>query len=121
VELALTGVIRLVAAANAARGHRDGAARGSAPSSIRAEDLLEARFRVSHALAVYGTLAPGRPNHHVVAPLGGEWADGFVEGELSPVGWGATLGYRAADAVVRPRVPDATAQHQGRTGLILYC
>jgi hypothetical protein len=30
-----------------------------------------------------------------VAPLGGEWTDGVVEGDLFPVGWGATLGYPA--------------------------
>jgi gamma-glutamylcyclotransferase (GGCT)/AIG2-like uncharacterized protein YtfP len=95
VELSLDEVTRLVAAANAARGHGGGAGRPPAPGLTGAEDTLETRFRVSHALAVYGTLAPGRPNHHVVAPLGGEWAAGVVEGELSPVGWGATLGYPA--------------------------
>jgi len=44
-------------------------------------------------LAVYGTLAPGKPNHHVLAPLGGEWTDGLIEGDLLPMGWGAELGY----------------------------
>jgi gamma-glutamylcyclotransferase (GGCT)/AIG2-like uncharacterized protein YtfP len=51
-------------------------------------------------LAVYGTLAPGQPNHHVVAPLGGEWTDGLIEGDLLPMGWGAALGYPG----FRPRV-----------------
>jgi gamma-glutamylcyclotransferase (GGCT)/AIG2-like uncharacterized protein YtfP len=64
-----------------------------------AERRLEAVFRTSRTLAVYGTLAPGQPNHHVIAPLGGEWTDGVVEGDLFPVGWGATLGYPA----FRPR------------------
>jgi gamma-glutamylcyclotransferase (GGCT)/AIG2-like uncharacterized protein YtfP len=54
-------------------------------------------------LAVYGTLAPGRQNHHIVAPLGGEWSDGIVEGDLWQEGWGATLGYKA----FRPRVGGA--------------
>ena len=44
-------------------------------------------------MAVYGTLAPGQPNHYVVATLGGEWTDGLIEGDLLPVGWGAALGY----------------------------
>ena len=63
------------------------------------ESQLEKRFTASQVLAVYGTLAPGKPNHHVVAPLGGEWTDGFVEGELVNTGWGAALGYTA----FRPR------------------
>lgn len=54
---------------------------------------LHARFRTGETLAVYGTLAPGQPNHHIVAPLGGEWSRGFVEGELLPIGWGAGVGY----------------------------
>ena len=100
VELALDAVTRLVAAANAARGHGVATHGSPTPGVADAEHELEARFRVSRALAVYGTLAPGRPNHHVVAPLGGAWTAGVVEGELSPVGWGATLGYPA----FRPRV-----------------
>jgi gamma-glutamylcyclotransferase (GGCT)/AIG2-like uncharacterized protein YtfP len=98
-------VTRLVAAVNAARGHRDGVGASPAPSLAGADaardalDALEARFDVSRILAVYGTLAPGKPNHHVVAPLGGTWTRGVVEGDLSPVGWGVTLGYPA----FRPR------------------
>lgn len=33
-------------------------------------------------LAVYGTLAPGRPNHHVLADLRGSWRPGQVHGHL---------------------------------------
>lgn len=108
MDLSLDEVTRLVAAANAAGGHRDLTGRSPAPSIADAEDQLEARFRVSHVLAVYGSLAPGRPNHHVVAPLGGEWTEGVVEGELSPVGWGATLGYPA----FRPQVGGAAVAVQ---------
>ena len=108
MELSLDEVTRLVAAANAARGYGDVTGRPPAPGIADAEARLEARFRVGHALAVYGTLAPGRLNHHVVAPLGGEWTAGVVEGELSPVGWGATLGYPA----FRPRVGGAAVAVQ---------
>ena len=49
----------------------------------------------SHRLAVYGTLAPGRPNHHIVADIAGTWSDGWVEGTLHELGWGADEGYPA--------------------------
>ncbi|WP_034159454.1 gamma-glutamylcyclotransferase family protein [Sphingomonas sp. ERG5] len=48
---------------------------------------------VDHRLAVYGTLAPGKPNHHQLAHLNGEWRAGKVRGTLVEKGWGAALGY----------------------------
>jgi gamma-glutamylcyclotransferase (GGCT)/AIG2-like uncharacterized protein YtfP len=81
----------LIAAANVARW--------ASHAPAEAERELEARFGIQQTLAVYGTLAPGRSNHHVVSPLGGEWTEGVIEGDLFPVGWGATLGYPA----FRPR------------------
>ena len=84
-EVSLSEVRRLVDAANAARQQSD--------ASGDAERRLDALFRTTHTLAVYGTLAPGQPNHHVLAPLGGEWTDGLIEGDLIPMGWGAALGY----------------------------
>ena len=44
-------------------------------------------------LAVYGTLAPGRANHHQLGGLEGEWRPGRVRGRLYAEGWGAALGY----------------------------
>lgn len=44
-------------------------------------------------LAVYGTLAPGRANHHQLAALKGQWRQGTVRGRLTDSGWGAALGY----------------------------
>ena len=46
-------------------------------------------------LASYGTLAPGRINHHQLAGLQGRWRQGTVRGTLVDAGWGATLGYQA--------------------------
>ncbi len=44
-------------------------------------------------LAVYGSLAPGRPNHHQLNGLSGRWIEGTVRGQLLQEGWGAELGY----------------------------
>ena len=49
----------------------------------------------SHRLAIYGSLAPGRPNHHHVARLRGRWMLGEVHGRLIEAGWGASLGFPA--------------------------
>jgi gamma-glutamylcyclotransferase (GGCT)/AIG2-like uncharacterized protein YtfP len=54
---------------------------------------LDRAFGTSEILAVYGSLAPGKSNYHIVEPLGGEWTDGFIEGDLFQTGWGAALGY----------------------------
>lgn len=48
-----------------------------------------------HRLATYGSLAPGRPNHHQLDGLEGRWLDGYVCGRLVDAGWGADLGYPA--------------------------
>jgi gamma-glutamylcyclotransferase (GGCT)/AIG2-like uncharacterized protein YtfP len=107
-DLSLPEVRRLVTAANAVRWRHDTSASAVESHGRRAERQLDALFRTSHTLAVYGTLAPGQPNHHVVAPLGGEWTDGLIEGDLVPMGWGAALGYPG----FRPRVGgDAVAVH----------
>jgi gamma-glutamylcyclotransferase (GGCT)/AIG2-like uncharacterized protein YtfP len=44
-------------------------------------------------LATYGSLAPGRVNHHQLAGLAGHWRQGTVTGILIDAGWGASLGY----------------------------
>lgn len=103
MERPLLEVSRLLDAANVVRWQSGASGRADDPSGLDAERQLDALFGTRHALAVYGTLAPGQPNHHVVAPLGGEWTDGLVEGDLIPVGWGATLGYPA----FRPRAGGA--------------
>ena len=48
-----------------------------------------------HRLATYGSLAPGRPNHHQLDGLKGRWSRGHVHGRLVDAGWGAGLGYPA--------------------------
>jgi gamma-glutamylcyclotransferase (GGCT)/AIG2-like uncharacterized protein YtfP len=51
--------------------------------------------RPSTRLAVYGSLAPGEVNHHVVADITGLWVDGFVTGTLRQLGWGHHIGFPA--------------------------
>ena len=43
-------------------------------------------------LFVYGTLAPGRPNAHVLADVSGTWEPATVKGPLRQEGWGAAVG-----------------------------
>ena len=48
---------------------------------------------MTQRLFVYGTLAPGRANAHVLAPVPGTWEPATVTGRLLPEGWGAAAGY----------------------------
>ena len=53
------------------------------------EGAIEALFSVSKHFIAYGSLAPGGPNHGLIATLKGEWTEGWVTGELMEHGWGA--------------------------------
>ena len=48
---------------------------------------------LEHRLATYGTLAPGRPNAHLLDGLAGTWTVGTIKGHLYVRGWGADDGY----------------------------
>ncbi len=48
-------------------------------------------------LFVYGTLAPGRPNEHVLSAIGGSWDAASVTGSLRQEGWGAAMGFPGID------------------------
>ena len=69
------------------------------PPDVMALDLLEgaleALFSVSNHLIVYGSLAPGGPNHGLVSHLPGEWHKGVVTGEFLERGWSAAMSYPA--------------------------
>lgn len=52
-----------------------------------------ADFTTTHRLFVYGTLAPGRSNAHVLADIPGEWEPATATGTLFREGWGAAAGY----------------------------
>lgn len=95
----LADLMELIAMANAGRVNSDGAGQATSARATDAERMLESEFEPHRTLAVYGSLAPGKQNHHVVEPLGGQWSQGIVHGDLAPDGWGASLGYPA----FRPR------------------
>lgn len=44
-------------------------------------------------LFIYGTLAPGRPNEHVLVDVPGKWEPAYVRGRLLQRGWGSSVGY----------------------------
>lgn len=48
---------------------------------------------MTERLFVYGTLAPGRANEHILAEVAGTWEPASVLGILYPEGWGAAAGY----------------------------
>jgi gamma-glutamylcyclotransferase (GGCT)/AIG2-like uncharacterized protein YtfP len=47
----------------------------------------------SRRLAVYGSLGPGKKNHHVIAGIRGRWRKAIVRGSLHNEGWGAGEGF----------------------------
>lgn len=60
-------------------------------------------LEMTQRLFVYGTLAPGRVNAHVLDGIDGRWERAMVRGMLYPEGWGAAAGFPAL-------VLDATGQ-----------
>lgn len=63
---------------------------------------------IDSRLAVYGTLAPGKPNHHQLSGLDGVWVPGSVRGRLVRKGWGVDYGYPAI--VLDPDGPEVAVQ-----------
>jgi gamma-glutamylcyclotransferase (GGCT)/AIG2-like uncharacterized protein YtfP len=48
---------------------------------------------IMEKLFVYGTLAPNRPNEHILKDIGGSWENATVKGKLKDKGWGSKMGY----------------------------
>lgn len=61
--------------------------------STPAEADLEDQYQHSRQLAVYGTLAPGESNFHVVRSLGGTWTQAQVRGVRFILQVGVDVGY----------------------------
>lgn len=58
-------------------------------------NLAALAFRATEQLIVYGSLAPGGPNHGRLRRLKGAWIEGWIRGKLISTGWGSALGYPA--------------------------
>lgn len=50
-------------------------------------------MEVTQRLFVYGSLAPGRPNEHLLMPLAGAGQPATVKGQLKQQGWRAAMGF----------------------------
>ncbi len=72
-------------------------------------------FAVEHRLAVYGSLAPGEANTHILEPLAGSWSPGTVRGTLHDAGWAAAIGYRAIR--LDPQAPEIPVKLFTSSGL----
>ncbi|MEL7447478.1 MAG: gamma-glutamylcyclotransferase [Pseudomonadota bacterium] len=59
----------------------------------REKNLQSIQRSAEGCLATYGTLAPGRANHHQLSELQGCWSKGTVNGTLHTKGWGAEMGF----------------------------
>lgn len=74
-------------------------------AELRIEDLQgkglnedQCKFLLSYCpenvLIIYGTLAPGKPNHRKVSHIRGEWKPAVIKGgKLDKRGWGAEMGF----------------------------
>jgi gamma-glutamylcyclotransferase (GGCT)/AIG2-like uncharacterized protein YtfP len=98
----IRALLELIDAANASRALRR-TSRDEGHGERDAEARLDSLFGTGERLAVYGSLAPGRQNHHIVESLGGTWTEGSIEGDLLTYGWGDAIGYPALH--VRPGGP----------------
>ena len=88
LALSLDSLHEALAGINALRRRaRDGAA-GEVLGA--AERIIDALFGAGQRLAVYGSLMPGRENHHLMDPIEGEWTTGYVHGDFLDRGWGAS-------------------------------
>lgn len=79
----ITGVVPLDRPASAITAYKSVGT--SAMDAVACRALLA--VAADHHLAVYGTLAPGRANHGVLAPAGGTWTAGTVAGQRLDDGW----------------------------------
>lgn len=102
------------------RGGRGDRSRAAVPATRKPEKLEalleELLDHPSQRLAVYGTLAPGRENHQVIARIHGGWKRGWARGILGRIGPYPAFQWRSrgkrvpVQVLSSPRLPD----HWGR-------
>ncbi|HEY7404332.1 MAG TPA: gamma-glutamylcyclotransferase family protein [Candidatus Angelobacter sp.] len=66
---------------------------GSDPAEIPSAMMDRLLDFPSRRLAVYGSLAPGKKNHHQMAGMEGTWRKALLRGTLHNAGWGAAQGF----------------------------
>lgn len=44
-------------------------------------------------LIVYGSLAPGESNHHIISHIDGQWSKASIKGRIIDNGWSSRTGY----------------------------
>lgn len=44
-------------------------------------------------LIIYGSLAPGEANHHIISHINGIWFKAFIKGKIIDNGWSTRTGY----------------------------
>lgn len=44
-------------------------------------------------LIIYGSLAPGETNHHIISHINGIWLKAFIKGKIIDNGWSTRTGY----------------------------
>jgi len=50
-------------------------------------------LKVKSTLIVYGSLAPGESNHHIISHIDGVWSKAFIKGKIVDNGWLTRNGY----------------------------
>jgi gamma-glutamylcyclotransferase (GGCT)/AIG2-like uncharacterized protein YtfP len=56
---------------------------------------LMASDRIQEVLIVYGSLAPGEINHHIISHIKGTWSNGFIRAHNEILTDGEAKGYFA--------------------------
>lgn len=90
-------------------------------ATSEAEHVIELLFHPCKILAVYGSLMPGRENHHLLDGVAGCWSPGIVKGHYQDNGWAEGVGYPSVvwdpegdEIPVQVLVSDELPAHWGR-------
>lgn len=63
------------------------------PQTILEESSVRRTYHTDRHLAVYGTLAPGESNHHILGSIPGEWTPVELRGVRFTLQVGTDIGY----------------------------
>ena len=83
------------------------------------EQQIFRQYLPEQTLIVYGTLAPGKPNHDKLAHVSGVWESGTVKGKLESKGCGATWGFDGFKPVKAPEQSTEIPVHVLRSPMLI--